>query len=280
MTTATGPVAAALPALPAVLAVTVLAVTALAVAGLLAAVRRGRTRPGPTRPGTGHSASERPGTEHSALERPDSEHRGPVHPASERLSPDHVTPTCPTSAHSAPEHGGPEHPTSEHPGSEHPPLEYPAAAHPAPARSASAPPDSSDSGAPGHPESLTAVLEPEAEEYLAWLADYHWPADEYLELEEHWRHELDPSGTPDPAEIPLCPQCRLRREDVWPCPHCGRLLHSSCGHGMRRRRVERPYQTWMTDSEAVVAEWLCTGCASVVGLDVGHDDEPGGGLLR
>ncbi|WP_067480821.1 hypothetical protein [Actinomadura hibisca] len=136
------------------------------------------------------------------------------------------------------------------------------------------------SGGSEYPESLTAVLEPEAEEYLAWLADHHWPADEYLELEEHWRHEIDPFETPDPADIPLCPQCRLRREDVWPCPQCGRLLHSSCGHGMRRRRVDRPYQTRATDSEAVIAEWVCTGCTSVVGLDVGHDDEPGGGLLR
>ncbi|MFC9975854.1 hypothetical protein ACFVH6_33695 [Spirillospora sp. NPDC127200] len=264
MTTATGPVAAALPALPVVpavtvLAVTALAVTALAVAGLLAAARRGRTRPGPADPAPEPSGPARSGPEHSGTEHP-----APEHPASE---------------HPASEHPASEHPASEHPASEHPLLEYPAA-HPAPARSASAPSDSPGSDAPGHPESLTAVLEPEAEEYLAWLADYHWPADEYLELEEHWRHELDPFGTPDPAEIPLCPQCRLRREDVWPCPHCGRLLHSSCGHGMRRRRVDRPYQTWMSDSEAVVAEWLCTGCATVVGLDVGHDDEPGGGLLR
>ena len=29
-----------------------------------------------------------------------------------------------------------------------------------------------------HPESLTAVLAPGEEEYLAWLADHHWPGDE------------------------------------------------------------------------------------------------------
>ncbi|MFC6882123.1 hypothetical protein [Actinomadura yumaensis] len=131
-----------------------------------------------------------------------------------------------------------------------------------------------------HPESLTAVLEPGAEEYLAWLADHHWPGDEYLDLEEEWRNELDPAWLPDPADSPLCPQCRTRCEDVWPCPQCGRLLHSSCGHGMRRRRVAQPYRTHGTDPEAVIAEWLCTGCTSVVGLDVDHGDETGGGLLH
>ncbi|MGI5163377.1 hypothetical protein ACQEU3_03385 [Spirillospora sp. CA-253888] len=240
MTTATGPVGAALPALPAVLAV-----TALAVAWLLAAARRGRTRPGP-------------------------QSTAPEHPAPHDLGQAHLGPEHPASPEAAP----------EHPALEQSALEQSGHAHPAPARPAPAPSDSPDPDASGHPESLTAVLEPEAEEYLAWLADHHWPADEYLELEEHWRHELDPFDTPDPADIPLCPRCRLRREDVWPCPRCGRLLHSSCGHGMRRRRVDRPYPTRATDSEAVVAEWLCTGCASVVGLDVGHDDEPGGGLLR
>ncbi|HEY8480990.1 MAG TPA: hypothetical protein VIL71_14285 [Spirillospora sp.] len=125
-----------------------------------------------------------------------------------------------------------------------------------------------------HPESLTAVLGPGDEEYLAWLADHHWPNDEYLDLEREWLEEL---GLPDPdlhRLSPLCPHCKLRREDVWPCPTCGRLLHPSCGHGMRRRRVERPYRTHGTDSEAVVGEWFCTGCASVVGLDVDHGDEP------
>ncbi|WP_243708584.1 hypothetical protein [Actinomadura sp. GC306] len=129
-----------------------------------------------------------------------------------------------------------------------------------------------------HPESLTAVLGPGDEEYLAWLADHHWPGDEYLDLEYEWLEEL---GLPDPGAhylSPLCPHCNLRREDVWPCPSCGRLLHSSCGHGMRRRRVDRPYRTHGADSEAVVGEWLCTGCTSVVGLEVDHGDEPDGRL--
>ncbi|OLT26913.1 hypothetical protein BJF79_11770 [Actinomadura sp. CNU-125] len=136
--------------------------------------------------------------------------------------------------------------------------------------------------APGHPESLTAVLEAGEEEYLAWLADHHWPGDEYLELERDWRAELGldgpgdvrPDGPPEAHESPLCPRCALRREDVWPCPACGRLLHSSCGHGMRRRRVAHPYRTRGGGFESVIAEWICTGCTSVVGLDVDHGDEP------
>jgi hypothetical protein len=35
----------------------------------------------------------------------------------------------------------------------------------------------------GHPESMTAVLDPGDEEYLAWLADQLWPEDEYMDLE-------------------------------------------------------------------------------------------------
>jgi hypothetical protein len=131
-----------------------------------------------------------------------------------------------------------------------------------------------------HPESLTAVLDPGDEEYLAWLADHHWPSDEYLDLEHEWLGELEPAEPAGVYESPLCPRCDLRREDVWPCPTCGRLLHPSCGHGMRRRAVERPYRTHGTNPEAVIAEWLCTGCASVVGLDVDHGDEPDEGLLR
>ncbi|MFI0445889.1 hypothetical protein [Actinomadura sp. 6N118] len=131
-----------------------------------------------------------------------------------------------------------------------------------------------------HPESLTAVLEPGAEEYLAWLADHCWPGDEYLELELEWLNELGTFEAPDLTEVPPCPQCHRRREDVWPCPQCGRLLHSSCGHGMRRRQVEHPYRTHGTNSEAVIAEWICTGCTSVVGLDVDHGDEADDDLLR
>ncbi|GAA3959492.1 hypothetical protein GCM10023085_47390 [Actinomadura viridis] len=169
-------------------------------------------------------------------------------------------------------------------------------------------PVSDPAGPPGeaHPESLTAVLDSTSEEYLAWLADHHWPADEYLDLELEWRNEFastelpgPPAGTEprfpvlrdfadhgdlldcsQPYQTPLCPQCRLRREDVWPCPKCGRLLHSTCGHGMRRRRPAHPYRTRATDPEAVTAEWICTGCRSIVGLDVDHDDEADDDLLR
>ncbi|MFI0348894.1 hypothetical protein [Actinomadura sp. 9N407] len=131
-----------------------------------------------------------------------------------------------------------------------------------------------------HPESLTAVLDPGSEEYLAWLADHHWPADEYLDLELEWRNEFASTELPEPYEEPLCPQCRLRREDVWPCPKCGRLLHSSCGHGMRRRRLAHPYRTHAPNPEAVIAEWICTCCLSVVGLDVDHGDEADDDLRR
>ncbi|WP_211258844.1 hypothetical protein [Spirillospora albida] len=155
-------------------------------------------------------------------------------------------------------------------------------------------------GAERHPESLTAVLDPADEEYLAWLADHHWPTDEYLDLVPERAAEpsagpgRDPSGDL-PSDLPfdvlldadgtggyvspLCPRCRVRREDVWPCPACGGLLHSSCGHGMRRRRVARPYRTRGTNPETVVAEWICEGCTSVVGLDVTHADDPDGDLL-
>ncbi|MFI0371802.1 hypothetical protein ACH35V_28395 [Actinomadura sp. 1N219] len=136
------------------------------------------------------------------------------------------------------------------------------------------------SSANEHPESLTAVLGPGDEEYLAWLADHHWPGDEYLDLEHEWLGELEPGGPAGPYESPLCPRCDLRCEDVWPCPTCGRVLHSSCGHGMRRRQVDRPYRTHGTNPEAVIAEWICTGCASVVGLDVDHGGDPDEGLLR
>lgn len=120
----------------------------------------------------------------------------------------------------------------------------------------------------GHPESMTAVLEPGAEEYLAWLADHHWPADEYLDLEREWQTELDSADAlAGPVRAPACPACHQEGEDVWPCRMCGQVLHSACGHGMRRRRVARPYRTRDMNAEAVIAEWLCTSCSSVVALD-------------
>jgi hypothetical protein len=136
-----------------------------------------------------------------------------------------------------------------------------------------------------HPESLTADLDPDAEEYLAWLADHHWPADEYLELERDWYergwYEQDwpadlESYEPAP-ERTACPQCRRQSEDVWPCWTCGRLLHSACRHGMRRRPVPRPYRTRDMNAEAVTAEWICTDCSCVVGLDVEQGGEQLGG---
>ncbi|MCW2899468.1 MAG: hypothetical protein JWO67_1733 [Streptosporangiaceae bacterium] len=122
-------------------------------------------------------------------------------------------------------------------------------------------------------ESLTASLEAGAEEYLAWLADHHWPGDEYLDLERDWRAE---SGAAEPAADhagagrSACPGCLGPSKDVWPCRTCGRLLHHACGHGMRRRLVRRPYRTRDMDSESVIAEWVCTDCAAVVALDVDH----------
>jgi hypothetical protein len=141
----------------------------------------------------------------------------------------------------------------------------------------------------GHPESMTAVLEGGAEEYLARLAYELWPEDEYLDLEEDWRAELGPADEPydheheheDAHNRAACPRCRTRGADVWPCLGCGRLLHSACGHGMRRRPVAEPYRTQDMGYEAVVAEWVCVGCSSVVALDVGHgDEEPGGDIRR
>ena len=113
-----------------------------------------------------------------------------------------------------------------------------------------------------YPESLTAVLEPAAEEYLAWLADHHWPDDEYIEIEREY-------GT-----AKCCPLCKSSDHDIWPCRTCGQLLHDACGCGMRRRLVAKPYRTPDMGSETVIAEWICTRCSTIVALDV--DDEETG----
>lgn len=126
------------------------------------------------------------------------------------------------------------------------------------------PPNPSDDGQ--YPESLTAALDPEDEEYLAWLADQCWPEDEYLDLEEEWREELDLGTSAEVSSRVACPGCHREGLDVWPCRSCGQLLHAACGNGMRQRLV-RPYRTRDMDGEAVVAEWICTGCSSIVGLD-------------
>ncbi|MFG2000893.1 hypothetical protein ACGFNU_17280 [Spirillospora sp. NPDC048911] len=46
----------------------------------------------------------------------------------------------------------------------------------------------------GHPESMTAELDPGDEEYLAWLADSLWPEDEYLDL-DHADDEEGPGSS-------------------------------------------------------------------------------------
>ncbi|WP_019634365.1 hypothetical protein [Actinomadura atramentaria] len=43
----------------------------------------------------------------------------------------------------------------------------------------------------GHPESMTAELDPGDEEYLAWLADQLWPEDEYLDHEAPRENDHD-----------------------------------------------------------------------------------------
>jgi hypothetical protein len=124
-----------------------------------------------------------------------------------------------------------------------------------------------------HPESMTANLAADAEEYLAWLADHHWPEDEYIDLERGWRSDLDPFGTYEDG--PVCPGCRRPGNDVWPCHECGLMMHSTCGYGMRRTKIAKPYRTRDMGAESVVAEWRCNRCASVVGLDVDRGDEKG-----
>ncbi|NDU74972.1 hypothetical protein GWI34_20405 [Actinomadura sp. DSM 109109] len=48
---------------------------------------------------------------------------------------------------------------------------------------------------PGHPESMTAELDPGDEEYLAFVADELWPDDEYLELEHTTDGEEESGGS-------------------------------------------------------------------------------------
>ncbi|WP_141576881.1 hypothetical protein [Actinomadura sp. WMMA1423] len=48
---------------------------------------------------------------------------------------------------------------------------------------------------PGHPESMTAELDPGDEEYLAFVADELWPDDEYLELEHTSDGEEESGGS-------------------------------------------------------------------------------------
>jgi hypothetical protein len=122
-------------------------------------------------------------------------------------------------------------------------------------------------------ESGRENLAADAEEYLAWLADHHWPDGEYLDLEPGWRSDSDPFGTHE--DHPVCPGCHRPGDDVWPCHKCGRVMHASCGLGMRRERVAKPYRLRDMAAESVIAEWRCDRCASVVGLDVDRGDEKG-----
>jgi hypothetical protein len=133
--------------------------------------------------------------------------------------------------------------------------------------------DGCGGGASRHPESMTANLAGDAEEYLAWLADHHWPDDEYLDLERDWRSDVDPLSLDE--DHPMCPGCHRPGDDVWPCHECGLMMHSSCGYGMRRKKINKPYRTRDMGSESVIAEWLCNRCASIVGLDVDRGDEKG-----
>ncbi|MDL4774515.1 MULTISPECIES: hypothetical protein [Thermomonosporaceae] len=57
------------------------------------------------------------------------------------------------------------------------------------------PPCAGEDGGSGHPESMTAELDPWDEEYLAWLADALWPEDEYLEPERSPDGEGEAGGS-------------------------------------------------------------------------------------
>jgi hypothetical protein len=71
-----------------------------------------------------------------------------------------------------------------------PPRLAPEPRHPA---AGAPPPPAADP--PGHPESMTAELDPGDEEYLAFVADELWPDDEYLELEHTTDGEEESGGS-------------------------------------------------------------------------------------
>lgn len=56
-------------------------------------------------------------------------------------------------------------------------------------------PEAARDDPPGHPESMTAELDPGDEEYLAFVADELWPDDEYLELEHTTDGEEETGGS-------------------------------------------------------------------------------------
>ena len=112
----------------------------------------------------------------------------------------------------------------------------------------------------------------DAHKVLDRLASEDPQAATYLDLERGWRVDIDPFSVDDE---PICPGCHRPGHDVWPCHECGLMMHSSCGYGMRRKKIAKPYRTRDMGSESVIAEWLCERCASVVGLDVDRGDERG-----
>ncbi|WP_433137705.1 hypothetical protein ACQPZ8_35120 [Actinomadura nitritigenes] len=77
-----------------------------------------------------------------------------------------------------------------------PAQDGPPAAEPAPAADP-APDPAAPSLDPGgvHPESMTAELDPDDEEYLAFLANELWPEDEYLEPEHTTDGEEESGGS-------------------------------------------------------------------------------------
>nr|WP_244993953.1 hypothetical protein [Actinomadura coerulea] len=74
-----------------------------------------------------------------------------------------------------------------------PPRPAPEPRHPASEAPHAVPPPAA--GPPGHPESMTAELDPGDEEYLAFVADELWPDDEYLELEHTTDGEEESGGS-------------------------------------------------------------------------------------
>ncbi|MEU4822195.1 hypothetical protein ACLQ2P_21435 [Actinomadura citrea] len=86
------------------------------------------------------------------------------------------------------------HPMPPRPAPE-PPRPAPEPQHPAPEALRTVPPPAPAAGPPGHPESMTAELDPGDEEYLAFVADELWPDDEYLELEHTTDGEEESGGS-------------------------------------------------------------------------------------
>ncbi|GAA2285533.1 hypothetical protein GCM10010402_48920 [Actinomadura luteofluorescens] len=76
-----------------------------------------------------------------------------------------------------------------------PPRPAPEQEEPAPEPPRAVPAPSLAADPPGHPESMTAELDPGDEEYLAFVANELWPDDEYLELEHTTDGEEESGGS-------------------------------------------------------------------------------------